>query len=408
MGAVSADSTGSTIDDVRRSNLAQVMKIAHQRGPVSRSELAKATGISRSTIAALVADLHERGLVTETHGIAKRVGRPSLVVTAAPTTAAIAINPEVDATHLAIVTLGGRVVRHVTHRHERVPTPGEFLNAVTAILDGMRPELDARYRLLGVGVAVPGLVRADDGTVLLAHHLGWSDVSFTGEMSDAVGLPVYAANDANCGVMGEAAFGAGRDLGTIVYLNGGPSGIGGAIAVGGGVLGGHTGHSGEFGHSLVESSGQPCHCGAVGCLETEVRRDRLLQSVRLDSSRIDELMPALSRAWLDPSTAGRQEMQRQIRYLGVALRGIVNSLNPRCVVLGGFLGTLLKVVGEAEIKRAVGGTLPGGFEDLMLRPAALGDEILLVGAAEMVFQPVIDDPTRLSLTPLTARVPSLT
>lgn len=389
--------TGVTIDDVRRSNLAQVMRIAHHRGPISRSDLAKATGISRSTIAALIADLHERGLVTETQGVANRVGRPSMVVTAAPTTAAIAINPEVDATHIAIVTLGGRVVRRVSLRHERIPTPGEFLNSVIAILEGMRPELDARYRVLGVGVAVPGLVRADDGTVLLAPHLGWTDVSFVGPLSQAVGLPVFAANDGNCGVMGEAVFGAGRDIDTIVHLNGGPSGIGGAIAVGGSVLGGHTGHSGEFGHSLVESNGQLCHCGAVGCLETEVRRDRLLESVRLDSTRVDELLPALIRAWRDPQTPGHHELQRQVRYLGVALRGIVNSLNPRCVVLGGFLGMMLKVVGEAEIKRALGGTLPGGVEDLMLRHAALGDEILLVGAAEMVFQPIIDDPTRVAL-----------
>lgn len=397
MHTVTTELTGVTIDDVRRSNLAQVMRIAHHRGPISRSDLAKATGISRSTIAALIADLHERGLVTETQGVANRVGRPSMVVTAAPTTAAIAINPEVDATHIAIVTLGGRVVRRVSLRHERIPTPGEFLNSVIAILEGMRPELDARYRVLGVGVAVPGLVRADDGTVLLAPHLGWTDVSFVGPLAQAVGLPVFAANDGNCGVMGEAVFGAGRDIDTIVHLNGGPSGIGGAIAVGGSVLGGHTGHSGEFGHSLVESNGQLCHCGAVGCLETEVRRDRLLESVRLDSTRVDELLPALIRAWRDPQTLGHHELQRQVRYLGVALRGIVNSLNPRCVVLGGFLGMMLKVVGEAEIKRALGGTLPGGVEDLMLRHAALGDEILLVGAAEMVFQPIIDDPTRVAL-----------
>lgn len=403
---MSAESAGATLDDVRRSNLAQVMKIAHQSGPVSRADLARAMGMSRSTIAALVADLQERGLVTETHGVAKRVGRPSLVVTAAPSTAAIAINPEVDATHVAIVTLGGRVVRRVRHRNERVPTPGEFLNAVTAILDGMRPELEARYRILGVGVAVPGLVRAGDGTVLLARHLGWNDVPLASELSAAIDLPVYAANDGNCGLMGEAVFGAGRGIGTTVLLNGGPSGIGGAIAVGGGVLGGHTGHSGEFGHTLVESAGQPCHCGAVGCLETEVRRDRLLEAVRLDSSRIDELLPALTRAWRDPETAGYKEMRRQVRYLGVALRGIVNGLNPHCVVLGGFLGTLLKVVGEAEIKRALGDTLPGGAEDMILRHAALGDEILLVGAAEMVFQPVIDDPTRVASQPGIARMSS--
>ena len=327
----------------------------------------------------------------------KRIGRPSPMVNAASTTVAIAVNPEIDATEVAVVTLGGRVIRRVRHKHERIPTPGEFINTVTAIVAGMRPELDAGFRTLGVGVAVPGLVRVDDAVVVLAPHLGWKDVPIALRISEVTGLPVFAANDANVGVGAEAAFGAGRDIDTIVYLNGGASGIGGAIAVGGTLLGGHTGHSGEFGHTLVESNGSRCHCGAIGCLETEVRRDRLLESVGLDPSRVDDLSSALTRAWATPGSAGQAELRRQLGYFGVALRSIVNGLNPHCVVLGGFLGTLWKVVGEEEIKRSIGATLPGGLDDLTLRHTALGDEILLVGAAELVFRPFIEDPTLIPL-----------
>ncbi|MGW9629517.1 ROK family transcriptional regulator [Agromyces sp. NPDC055520] len=394
MRALTGEGVGSTLDDVRRRNLAQVLRLVHHRGPVSRSEITKATGLNRSTVGALVADLDDRGLVVETHAVpTKRIGRPSPMVNASPTTVAIAVNPEIDATEVAVVTLGGRVLRRVRHKHERIPTPGEFVNTVTAIIAGMRPELDAGFRTLGIGVAVPGLVRGDDSVVVLAPHLGWRDAEVARLLSEATGFPVSAANDANVGVGAEAAFGAGRDLDSIVYLNGGASGIGGAIAVGGTLLGGHAGHSGEFGHTLVESQGTPCHCGAVGCLETEVRRDRLLDSVGLDSSRVGELTGALIAAWGSRGSPGGAELRRQLDYFGVALRGIVNGLNPHCVVLGGFLGTIWKVVGEAEIKRSIGETLPGGLEDLTLRHAALGDEILLVGAAELVFRPVIEDPT---------------
>lgn len=345
-----------------------------------------------------MSDLHDRGLVKETDAVqTKRIGRPSPMVNAASTIAAIAINPEIDATEVAVVTLGGRVARRVRHKHERVPTHGEFINTVTAIIAGMRPELEAGFHILGIGVAVPGLVRVGDSVVILAPHLGWRDAQIALLLSEATGYPVFAANDANVGVGAEAAFGAGRDIDTIVYLNGGASGIGGAIAVGGTLLGGHTGHSGEFGHTLVESAGSRCHCGAVGCLETEVRRDRLLECVGLDSSQVGELPSALARAWRSPRSAGHREVRRQLDYFGVALRSIVNGLNPHCVVLGGFLGILWEVVGEAEIKRSIGETLPGGLDDLTLRHTALGDEILLVGAAELVFGPIIEDPTLIRL-----------
>ena len=155
MRNLTGDSVGSTLDDVRRRNLAQVLRLVHHRGPVSRSDITKSTGLNRSTVGALVSDLHDRGLVRETGAMhTKRIGRPSPMVNAASTTAAIAVNPEIDATEVAVVTLGGRVIRRVRHKHERSPTPGEFINTVSAIVAGMRPELDAGFRTLGIGVEI--------------------------------------------------------------------------------------------------------------------------------------------------------------------------------------------------------------------------------------------------------------
>ena len=84
-------------------------------------------------------------------------------------------------------------------------------------------------------------------------------------------------------------------------------------------------------------------------------------------------------------------------YLGIALRNIVNALNPRRVVLGGFLATLLKVVGEAGIASHLGVALPGARYDVGFVAATLGRDVLLVGAAELVFAPVLDDPTLMPL-----------
>ncbi|GHF14323.1 ROK family transcriptional regulator [Pseudolysinimonas yzui] len=393
-GAPRRVSPGTTLDDVRRQNLSQVLRFVHYRGPSSRAEITRATGLNRSTVGGLVAELGERGLVVESEALqTRRVGRPSAIVNPAETTFAITVNPEIDATEVGIVALGGRVLRTVRHRHERIPTFREFVNVVAAIIDGMRPGFAPESRIVGVGVAVPGLVRPDDASVSIAPHLGWRDAPVSALLSEATGLPVVAGNDANCGVLAESAFGAGRSVDSVVYLNGGASGIGGGISLFGSIVIGHNGQAGEFGHTLVDPAGIECHCGAIGCLETEVSRERLIAALGADSSDLDDLERALAAAWSDPASAGRREIARQIASLGVALRTIVNALNPRCVVFGGFLAAILRVVGADEIIRAIGATLPEGVRDLTLVPSTLGRDNLLIGAAELVFQRLLDDPT---------------
>lgn len=390
-------SSGTTLDDVRRQNLSQVLRLVHYRGPSSRAEITHATGLNRSTVGGLVAELQERGYVLESEALqTRRVGRPSAMVNPAESTFAIAVNPEIDATSVGIVGLGGRVLRTVRHRHERIPTFREFVNVVAAIVDGMRPGFAPESRLVGVGLAIPGLVRPDDASVSVAPHLGWRDAPVSALLSEATGLRVVAGNDANCGVLAESAFGAGRAVDTVVYLNGGASGIGGGISLFGTTVSGHNGQAGEFGHTLVDSAGVECHCGAIGCLETEVSRERLIASLSADGVDVVDLAllePALATAWAHPGSAGHREITRQVAKLGVALRTIVNALNPRCVVFGGFLAALLNVVGADEIIRAIGATLPEGVRDLSLVPSALGRGNLLVGAAELVFQRLLDDPT---------------
>jgi predicted NBD/HSP70 family sugar kinase len=403
-------SSGTTLDDVRRQNLSQVLRLVHYRGPSSRAEITRATGLNRSTVGGLVAELQERGLVIESEALqTRRVGRPSAMVNPAESAFAISVNPEIDATEVGIVALGGRVLRAVRHRHERVPTYREFVNVVAAIIDGMRPGFPPESRVVGVGLAVPGLVRPDDASVSIAPHLGWRDAPVAALLAEATGLPVVGDNDANCGVLAESAFGAGRSVDSVVYLNGGASGIGGGISLFGSVVSGHNGQAGEFGHTLVDPGGVECHCGAVGCLETEVSRELLIGSLGddgVDVAGLDDLAllePALVLAWAQPDSAGRREITRQVASLGVALRTIVNALNPRCVVFGGFLAVVLRVVGADEIIRAIGTTLPEGVRDLTLLPSALGRDNLLIGAAELVFQRLLDDPTIVLPTEAEAR-----
>lgn len=381
---------GNSSDDLRRHNLSLVLELVHRNRGISRSQLTKQTGLNRSTIAALVAELVTLLLVTEVGpDSANQVGRPSPIVQPATGTVAIAVNPEIDAVTIAIVRLGGVVVSRVRHAVDHPVTVREAVEITASVIARMRDGIDLQYRMLGIGAAIPGLVRTRDGLVRLAPHLGWHDEPFAELLAEATGMPVVAANDAHLGSRAESIFGAARHIRDLVYLNGGASGIGGGIVSGAQPLGGAAGYAGELGHTLVNSVGAACHCGATGCLETEVQRERLLALVGLADADSDDLEVAL-RASTDPAV--KVEVCRQLDFLGVALRNAINMLNPRLIVLGGFLAALYAVEPAHLDALLATQPLPAARESVTVVPSQLGSHLLLVGAAELVFERLIADP----------------
>ncbi len=398
LGRVS--SRGNNLDQVRRRNLSIVLTLVHRSRGLSRAELTRATNLNRSTIAALVGELVDLGLVLEgAPDPTNMVGRPSATVLPNPATVAITVHPELDAVVVGLVALGGTVTRRIRYDTVRVPTAQEVVNIVSAIVEGMRGELAASFRTVGIGLAIPGLVRTDDGVVSTAPHLGWTDEPVASMLAEATGYPVVSANDATIGAIAESTFGAGRGVDELIYLNGGASGIGGGVVMAGSLLGGAYGFAGELGHTLVNSDGVPCHCGASGCLETEVSRDPLLEACGLSVAQADQLDDVLAARYAD-SPAVRALVDRQIEFLGIALRGAINMFNPALIVLGGFLGSLYRAAPEALEHAAISSAMLGARDGVRIERAELGGDILTVGAAELVFAPLVADPTS-AVPPLT-------
>jgi len=383
-----------TADGVRRRNLAELLRLIHLEGPQSRAALTAATGFNRSTIGALAAELVELGVAEErAPGPTNRVGRPSRVLAVRPDVYAIAVNPEVDAVEIAAVGLNARVGVRERRELDGVVTPDQTAELVAGAVAGWRRPGGplAGARVVGVGLAVPGLVRAADGLVRLAPHLAWSDVPVGALVEGAVGLPVAVGNDASLGAVAEHRFGAGRGIDDLVYLNGGASGIGGGLIVHGRPVGGAGGYAGEFGQNRPGIDGAADRRVPGGVLEDEVSRRRLLDIVGLSVADEPALAAALSAAADEPAVA--DELARQRRILGTALANAVNVLNPALVVLGGFLATLAEHDLRA-LRRAIGAqAMPAAAEQVEVRVAALGADRLLIGAAEAAFERLLADPT---------------
>ncbi|WP_307784451.1 ROK family protein [Salinibacterium sp. SWN139] len=387
-----AGSTGGRGDRTRRHNLSRVLTLLH-RGAQRRSQLTAQTGLNRSTIAALVAELTELGLAYESEpDPTRQVGRPSPMVNADARTVAIAVNPEIDAITVGVVGLDGSLLKRIRYETETPPTVSEFVKISSLIIESVRGEYESTGRIVGIGIAAPGLVRVEDGLVRWAPHLHWRDEPITELLAEATGYPVSTSNDASVGALGEHIYGAGRDIDDLIYLNGGASGIGGGIIAGGRPLTGRAGYAGEFGHVRVENGAAEKGTREEGSLETEVNRADLLQTLGLTNVDAETLDAAL-RESTDPAVS--ELVHRQLLSLGTSLRNAVNVLNPEVIVLGGFLASIFAFDPEFLIERVRSQSLEASFEGVQIVPAQLGADLLMIGAAELAFAALLEDPAAL-------------
>lgn len=379
------------VEGVRRANLARILGLVHLAGPRSRAALTDETGLNRSTVADLVGELVGLGLVAEhSPDPSHRVGRPSPIVAVDGRVVAIAANPEVDALEIAAVGLDQGLIARERIVVDHLLTPAETADLIADQVARWREGVLGGARLVGVGVAVPGLVRTSDGLVRNAPHLLWHDAPVRDLVTAATGLPAVVGNDATLGAVAEHLFGAARGIDDVVYLNGGASGIGGGVIVHGRPVEGASGYAGEFGQNRPGIATLADRRARDGALEDEVSRARLLSAVGMVGGDDASLAAAIEEADAPDATA---EVARQRRILATAIANAVNVLNPSVIVLGGFLATLAAPDLDGFVTHVAAQSWAESADDLVVRVASLGDDRLLIGAAEAAFGALLADPS---------------
>jgi predicted NBD/HSP70 family sugar kinase len=351
-------------EDARRHNRSLVLQSLFHRGPSSRADLARETGLTRVTVSDLVGELIAEELVEEL-GLRPeaRVGKPATLVGLRPDTAQIVAVDLSDESNVigAVLDLSGTVL----HRRS-VPLRRRTGEAAYDVVLDLARELVllADRRILGVGVGSPGVVDAD-GVVLQAPNLGWEKLPLAIRLGADLDLSVHVANDANAAALAEHTFGGAGGNGMMVVKVG--KGLGAGLLLDGGLHRGHHFAAGEIGHVVVDHRGDACACGRRGCLET------LLAAPAL-RARIE----GLSRRDADAALASVG------RRFGAALAPVVSALDLREVVLSGpadLLGGALRDGALTELRKR---TMPVVGDDLDLRMASLGEDVVLAGAAVLV------------------------
>jgi predicted NBD/HSP70 family sugar kinase len=383
---------GVAADELRRHNLGAVLEPLHLSGPLSRSELTAMTGLNRSTVADLLGELTQLGLIEERGAtVASGPGRPSPVVHVRPEGAAVlAVELDVDSIAVATVGLGGHVYNQLrVARPRKRRSPEESVADVERLAEPLLDALPSSHVLVGVGVAVAGITRRSDGFVHLAPNLGWRDIPLAPMLAAELGLgvPVLAANEADLGALAEHRR-VRPGVGNLIYISG-EVGIGAGVIVDGKPLLGSAGYAGEAGHTLVNPEGNRCRCGAVGCWETEAGEAALFRRAGVgEQGSLDELAERAASG--DPVSL--RAIAEVGRWLGVGIGDLINVFNPDLVVLGGLyhhlFGSLEPAVHEGVRSRIL--DAPGGMA--VIARSGLGPDAPLIGAAELVLSGVIADP----------------
>jgi predicted NBD/HSP70 family sugar kinase len=390
------DTVGQRSETVRRANLSAIVRELHLRGALSRSELGLLTGLTRSAIRGLIGELVAAGLVTEVPSRpAGTPGRPSPLVRPEPDAASVlGLEINVDSLAAARVGFGGAIGDRV-----RVDRPRAHLAAEEIIGDLVelaRPILAGLQHhggLIGVGVAVAGIVRRGDGYVRLSPNLGWREVPLGDLVRSAldVGARLWVGNEADLAGLAEHRRGAAVGAGSVLHVTG-EVGVGGNLIVDGRPVVGAAGYAGEVGHMPVNLSGARCGCGAIGCWETEIgERAMLARAGRSpDGGRaaVNEVIDAARNG----EPAALEAMDAVGAWLGIGLAGLVNILNPAVVVLGGHFERIYPLVAQRVARELDARALRASREVVRLVPGVLGVDAPLLGAAELAFGPFLADP----------------
>jgi len=403
-------SMGLNSERVGRDNLSFILRQVHVVGPQSRSDLNALMGLNRTTIGSLVRQLEGRQLVEEKQVPSSGLpGRPSHVVRIrSDKHLALALEIQVDSLAVALIGLGGTLIRS-----RRIPCnpresgPEETIDQLVVAARELLNDADIPH-IVGVGVAVVGIVESATGLVRLAPNLGWTDIP-AGELVRTglrLDVPVRVGNEADLGGLAEHLRGSATGVDDVIYLSG-EVGLGGGIIVQGHPLVGANGFAGEIGHVVVNPDGMKCGCGAIGCWETEVGEVALLRAAGMPADPLSRraVNRVLDAAAADEPVA-RGAVDRVGRWLGIGLSGLVNTFNPSAIVFGGLFARLEPLVETIILEEINRRATLAAREGLVLRPGRYGVDAALYGAAELAFEQLLADPTivpPVSAMPVAAR-----
>jgi predicted NBD/HSP70 family sugar kinase len=348
---------GKNVSAIKTHNIQAILLNLLANEPGSRVKLAREVSVSTTTVTKLVDELISQGLIEEKterlsgHG---KVGRPhSELYLVRDARYALGVHIGGGIFRLGLVNLHNEIVQHKLC-HFRFNTPvmdvvfeiGEQCNQL------IRDSRISRERIIGMGVGAPGLVDFRSGVLGFAKNQGWRNAPVGQWLSEQTGLDVIVENNVRAMALGEAFFGAGRDIHSLLFVYG-HVGVGAAIVVDNKMYRGTSLGAGEIGHTfVVQNVGETVSLDSMKTLEDLVSAPALIKQAKelckkhpeglitryMDGADEITALDKLFEAVRAGDNQARAMVERSARYLGISLANAVNLLNPELILLGGMFG----------------------------------------------------------------------
>ncbi|HEY8634237.1 MAG TPA: ROK family transcriptional regulator [Candidatus Dormibacteraeota bacterium] len=363
--AKNGDKTGDkkgegTLGWLRDRNRERVVGALRERGHISQSEIARMTGLSRTTVHTLVTELKDSGVVHEVEtGVPDfRGGRPAVLLMLRDSSLAV-VGIDFGHSHVgvAVANVGHDVLAERRCDLDVSHDAKTALDTAARMVEEVLAEAHVERRsVIGAGIGIPGPLDRARGAAGSATILpGWTGIRIRSDMRDRLAMPVEIENDANLGALAELTWGAGRECSNFAYIKA-ATGIGAGLVVDGRLLRGASGTAGEIGHTTLDESGALCYCGNRGCLETVASGPAILQLVGQGDDRTLTLDRVIDLA-AEGDVRCRRALSDAGREIGVAVAGLCNLINPERVIVGGLLSrandVLLQPLRESIRRHAV-------------------------------------------------------
>lgn len=393
---------GSNINRVKVHNTSAVLLHLLFKEPAYRVQIARQTSLTTTTITNIIDELIEMGAVTE-DGIEevagrRRVGRPRAALRLEKNARyAVGVQIGVERCRIAIANLKAEIIANRRLPFDRKTPPADIFQHISEQLEELILETGVdRQRILGVGVGAAGLVDSQSGVNILSANMGWENVPIRDWLTERLKLPVVVDNNVKAMALGEAFFGSGRQVSSLVFVYG-RTGVGSGIVIENRLLRGADLGAGEIGHMiLIGSGGEKCRCGQRGCLETLVSEAALIHQAEAlvhnhptgllaqrwqmaDSNPIELIFQAAR----DGDEQVQEIVHRAACYLGIALANLVNLLNPEMIVLGGLFAQGQDLILPVARKTLEETAFAGLGKKVKLQATSFGWQAGIVGAAAL-------------------------
>ena len=260
----------------------------------------------------------------------------------------------------------------------------DLISAITSCVNNIiKKNKLKKADILGLGLGLPGPIDVKKGIVHFFPNIpGWKEVALKAILKKRLGLPIFLDNDANLMSLAESKLGAAKGFRNAVCLTLG-TGVGGGLIISGTLYRGSGFAAGEIGHIPINEEGPRCNCGGSACLESYIGNKVIMKEAK-ELFKRDISLEELSALAKKGNKAAKKIWSKIAKRLSVALVGIVNLLNPDCIVIGGGIANAGTILFDETRNMVSWRAMSIQAKHVKILKAKLGDDAGLIGAAILV------------------------